>query len=404
MSEKGLYSEVKKKKMEALGKAKIVKAVEKHGKILSIKGQYDDPNKVMKHTYAAVKDDITPGKINKVDLNKYDLVVVGCPGNEISSKYFIKFREFVEQGGWLLTTDWVLKTIVEPLFPGYIRWNGEKTGDVVVSCSITDPSHPFMDGVVDSLKSYGKGKGKGPKSTAHPAMKQTFKWWLEDKSFPIDILRKNDVKVLIDSYEIKKKWGAAPVFVYFPFGQGVVAHFISHTHLQKGASKGKFASAIIITNLLDECIKFKYGLDAGRQRGGYQDLGSSGKPIQSSASWDQSFGQVVPPNTPQEYGHGQPIQQYQPSTTQQPGGGTPQLTPDPSKGIVPDFGGVAQAIENQLLPDPTIPCTICGRDFSTYQGKVMECNECHAMYHEECLVQQIDLEGVCKSCRRVLLY
>ena len=40
MSWKDLYSEVKKRKMEALDKKEVVQAVEKHGKILAISGRY----------------------------------------------------------------------------------------------------------------------------------------------------------------------------------------------------------------------------------------------------------------------------------------------------------------------------------------------------------------------------
>ena len=280
MSEKDLYSEVKKRKMEALGKASIVKAVEQKGRILSIQGQYDQPDKVMNYTYAAVKDTIKPNQFNKANLSNYDLVVIGCPGNEIPSEYYMRFREFVENGGWILSTDWVLRTIIEPIFPGYISWNGEKTADTVVACEIVEPQHPFMHGVIDSLKGFkGEDESKmGPKSlkaAQAPGMQPEFKWWLEDKSFPITILNPQEVKVLIRSYEIQKKWKAGPVFVYFTFGKGLVAHIISHTHLQKGASKGKFASAIILTNLLDECIKFKYGLESGRPRSGRPCAGPS---------------------------------------------------------------------------------------------------------------------------------
>ncbi len=163
MAEKSLYSEVKKRKMEALGKAAVVKQVEQHGKVLSIKGQYDQPDKVTSHMYAAVKDVINPGQFNKVTLSNYDLVVIGCPGNEIPGQFHPRFREYVENGGWILSTDWVLRTIVEPLFPGYIAWNGEKTADAVVACEIVDPSHPFLDGVIDSRLT------RSPKTCTRPA-------------------------------------------------------------------------------------------------------------------------------------------------------------------------------------------------------------------------------------------
>ena len=61
MSYKDLYSEVKKRKMEALNKKDIVKAVEKHGKILAVEGRFEKPKKVVENMYAAEKRTIKPG-------------------------------------------------------------------------------------------------------------------------------------------------------------------------------------------------------------------------------------------------------------------------------------------------------------------------------------------------------
>ncbi|MBY8982959.1 MAG: hypothetical protein KGD57_08425, partial [Candidatus Lokiarchaeota archaeon] len=52
---KNLYSEVRKRKIEALNKKDVVKAVEKHGRILAIEGEYEKPEKVIDHMYAAEK-------------------------------------------------------------------------------------------------------------------------------------------------------------------------------------------------------------------------------------------------------------------------------------------------------------------------------------------------------------
>ncbi len=405
--------------MEALGKASIVKAVEQKGKVLSIKGQYDQPDKVMNYCYAAVKDTIAPTQFNKTNISNYDLVVIGCPGNEIPSDLHLRFRDYVVNGGWILSTDWVLRTIVEPIFPGYISWNGEKTADAVVDCQIVEPNHPFMHGVIDSLKGY-KGGGDeskmGPKSlkaAQGPSVQPTFKWWLEDKSFPISVLNPQEVKVLIRSYEIGKKWRADPVFVYFNYGKGVVAHIISHTHLQKGASKGKFASAIILTNLLDECIKHKYGLEAGRQRSGYQDTNAPVGGISSSPAWDQSFMPVSSAPAPSTEGGYDPYTSAKASKAAQTGGYNPyalptegpsSYAPDPAQGVVPDFGGVAQAVEIQMVTDSTKMCPVCGQDFASSSGKIYECNACKAVYHEDCVQQQVNSDGTCKACNKVLLF
>jgi len=283
MSWKDLYSEVKAKKMAALGKKDVVKAVEKHGKILAIRGKYEKPERVIKYSYASVKDIIGPSQVPKTRLSNYDVVLIGCPGSEIPKSGMSKFRDYVMDGGWLLTTDWCLRTIVENVFPGYIRWAGEKTNDAVVQCELVDPHHPFLDGVLSEITSgkYSK-KGKGY-STEAP----TFSWWLEDKSFPITIDRPDAVHVLIKSDEIGLKWRKDPVLVYFDVGKkgGKVIHIISRTHLQKGKSKGKFVSALILTNILDEKVSAKYGVKRASSPQ-YDDYGGSAS--QPSIEWASS--------------------------------------------------------------------------------------------------------------------
>ena len=130
-----------------------------------------------------------------------------------------------------MSTDWCLRSIVEPIFPGYIRWNDKRTDDVVVVCQILEPNHPFLEGVQSEIR-----QAKWQKASPKAAKADEFKWWLENRSFPIQILNHNAVHVLIASWEIKQKWGEAPVLVYFDYGQmgGRVVHMISHTHLQKG--------------------------------------------------------------------------------------------------------------------------------------------------------------------------
>ena len=108
---KDIYSEVKKRKMEALNKNNVVKAVEKHGKILAVDGRFEKPKKIIQHMYASEKKIIKPNDILKTNLNLYDVVLIGCPGKADTLQSSIvqsKIREFVSNGGWLLTTDWCL--------------------------------------------------------------------------------------------------------------------------------------------------------------------------------------------------------------------------------------------------------------------------------------------------------
>ena len=247
-----LYSEVKRRKMQAQNKKKIVKAVEKHGGLLILEGKYEKAHQIFDYIYAKDKKILEGDEISKIldwDLNKYNLIIIGCPGLDVPTKAFPKLREYVQSGGWLLTTDWVLTSIIDKVFPGYIAPSENRTEDAIVKCQILDPEHPFLDGAISAMEDI--------QWSDDFSKINEFEWWLEYRSFPIIVLRKDVVKVLIASEEIEEKWGEAPVLVEFNFAHGKVIHMISHAHLQKGHSKGRYISALIITNIMDEAVKQK---------------------------------------------------------------------------------------------------------------------------------------------------
>lgn len=383
---KDLYSEVKAKKMAALGKQDVVKAVEKHGKILGIRGKYEKPEKVLKYCYANVKDVIKPEQVPKTNLSKYDVVLVGCPGSEIPKSGLSKFRDYVlEDGGWLLSTDWCLRTIVETAFPGYMHWGGEKTDDVVVPCELVDPYHPFLDGIYSEITS-GKYANSGPKSYKK---KPTFSWWLEDKSFPITIDRPELVHVLIRSEEIGRRWRRDPVFVYFDVGKhgGRVIHMISHAHLQKGGAKGHFVSAMILTNILDEKIGLKHGVKKKGVGPQYVDYNEAAQ--QSSIEWASS-----PDSSSQNAG-------YEAYTNPN----APGTSSGQSDGVSPELVGTAQVIEvtDKISIPSSQKCALGDGNFEGYEGRVFKCSGCGTLYHENCLNVQLQ-DGICKICERIFLF
>lgn len=378
MSMKDLYSEVKKRKMEALNKGDVVKAVEKHGKILAVSGKYEKPDKIIPHMYASEKKVIKPSEVMKADLDRYDVLLIGCPGTDIPNTAHTKIYQFVaEHGGWLITTDWAIRSIIEVIFPGYIKWNGGRTADVVVPCQILEPNHPFLEGLEMELqKAKYKGKAKSD---------EAFRWWLEDKSFPITILNYNAVKVLISSAELQQKWGESPVLVYFDLGKmgGRVIHFVSHTHLQKGKEKGKYASAIILTNILDEKVSYKVGIKSGASAAdNYVDPSQA---YQTSPSQGFTPGATPPPMSTTAFDNL--------GSSSGAGGGAGEI----------DFTGTSKITEVPNTYPETQKCALGDSNFVGYTGKILACKECGVPYHEQCLNVQIN-EGTCKICGRILLW
>ncbi len=380
MSFKDLYSEVKKRKMEALGKKEIVDAVEKHGKILGIKGRFEDPKKVISHMYASEKVVIKPRDILKTDLTPYDVVYIGCPGSEIPSTHHIKFVDYVDQGGWLITTDWALKFIVETCFPGFIKWNGNKTSqqDAIVKCEIMNPDHPFLAGVTKEIsQDKFKKAGSGLKSTE-------FRWWLEKRSFPIVVLNGTAVRVLISSWQLKNNWGSEPVLVEFGYGNkgGRVVHMISHAHLQKGGEKGKYASALIFTNILDEVVAQKKGIKR------------KGAPSYVDAS-DALKGGAHSPKVSQV-----PLEdQWVMSSSEK----AQYLTPSSSDSGLTGTAQVEEISVNDSSFSYSSKCVSCDFDFGDHEGKVYRCKGCKGLYHNNCLKIAMT-QGTCPKCNKILLW
>ena len=62
-------------------------------------------------------------------------------------------------------------------------------------------------------------------------------WWLEGSSYPIEVLDKKKVKVLVRSEELKRRYKHDPVIISFEWGKGVVYHMISHFYLQRSETR-----------------------------------------------------------------------------------------------------------------------------------------------------------------------
>ena len=155
---------------------------------------------------------VDPRHLDNLPLRPEQLLVVNCPG-EMSSVAIVRIRDFVANGGTLFTTDWALRHVVEPAFPGHVAYNGRSTGDDVVRIEVVDATSPYLAGVLDA--------------------ENDPQWWLEGSSYPITVVDPERVRVLIRSKELGEKYGEQAVAVVFPYGKGEVFHMISHYYLQR---------------------------------------------------------------------------------------------------------------------------------------------------------------------------
>lgn len=154
---------------------------------------------------------IQPEQVPQIDLKPDQIFIVNCPGY-INDDGLNKIKEFVKKGGFLFTTDWALLNVLEKIFPEYVKYNQRPTGDDCVRVEVVDKSNKFLEGLL-----------KGDQI-----------WWLEGSSYPIVILDKDNVQVLVTSKEMEQKYGEAPIVITFKYGDGgTVLHMTSHYYLQR---------------------------------------------------------------------------------------------------------------------------------------------------------------------------
>ncbi len=186
--------------------------------IIVVRGSYDH-GEVVFTAMEVPHMVIDPVQLPRIELNDEQILFINCPGSQIDREAHPKIKSFVESGGMLVTTDWALKHILEPIFPSFIKHNGINTRDDVVRVDFATDQDNFFAQFIDEQD--------------EPL------WWLEGSSFPITILDQEKVKVLAFSREMKTKYGEGAIIVSFEVGEGIVFHMTSHLYLQRSETRSQ---------------------------------------------------------------------------------------------------------------------------------------------------------------------
>lgn len=191
----------------------------KEGDIVCVRGTYDHIHLVLQAIGIPFAH-VSHSELLRMELKPEQTVYVNCP-SDFPPKGAKKLAKFVEEGGLLITTDWALKNVLEVGFPRTVRYSGTATGDEVVAVEIVDKEDNTLKGFIDQEKD------------ASPV------WWLEGSSYPIEVLDKEKVKVLVRSDELKRRYKHDPVIISFEWGKGCVYHMISHFYLQRSETRSQ---------------------------------------------------------------------------------------------------------------------------------------------------------------------
>lgn len=175
------------------------------GQVIEVKGQWDKADRPL--TAMGIPHTTIPARhLDDIDLSACRVLVINCAGT-IPRDARQKVRDFVANGGALLTTDWSLHNMLEACFPGYVRWNGWKSKSEVVDAEVLPAAQPLARGLVSNAG-----------------------WKLDLESQTIAVLDRQRVRVLARSSSLARqepdKQGILAVL--FPFGRGQVLHLIGH--------------------------------------------------------------------------------------------------------------------------------------------------------------------------------
>lgn len=180
------------------------------GFVLLVDGAHDHTDRVLGALRIPFRR-CPPAALAQRSLRGVRLLIVDCPG-DVGPRGVQRIRRFVESGGTLLSTDWTVLHVLEDAFPHLVRYTRRPTSDDVVRISRMEPD-PLLRWVFP------------PGRLAC--------WWLESKSYPVEVLDRRRVRVLLESHEMGRKYGSSVLAFTFRWGRGRVVHVVSHTYLQR---------------------------------------------------------------------------------------------------------------------------------------------------------------------------
>jgi hypothetical protein len=137
--------------------------------------------------------------------------MVNCTG-QLDGDARERVRRFVTAGGLLYTTDHAVHYLLEPAFPGYIRWNHKTSREEIFPMETAG-----YQGLLAKIGSAG-----------HPS------WQLAGGGYLFDVVDPQKVEVLMSSKLVAARYGAGTLGVRFRIGDGQVVHVTGHFFTQPG--------------------------------------------------------------------------------------------------------------------------------------------------------------------------
>jgi len=208
--------------------------------VLVVEGSYDHVETVLdllglKHECVSVK------RLEKTRLEGRRVLLINCSSEAPSLGTVERVRRFVEQGGYLLTTDWGIENVLRRAFPDYLKPIQRRGRNVITPNEVI------------SIKAVARARRHFLLSGT--TLADGAKWWLEESSYPFEVLKPDEVDVLIDSDDLEKEYGSRAVAATFRYGKGRVFHMLGHFYQKEGNLKGTFSTQRLTANFVIAAIR-----------------------------------------------------------------------------------------------------------------------------------------------------
>ncbi|MBX9687909.1 MAG: hypothetical protein K2X27_14480 [Candidatus Obscuribacterales bacterium] len=178
------------------------------------KGRWDDSSKPLR-AYGLSFQSIKTKQLEDYSLSNCKVLILDCAG-EIPRAAVQKVRDFVGNGGYLISTDWALQNVIERAFPGFVQWSGDKTDGVITDAFVIEADPSLLKGFSG----------------------RRFTWKLDRQSQCVRILNPSRVHIIARSSRLAHQDSqyrvlpdqiqAGALALEFEFGRGKVLHLVGH--------------------------------------------------------------------------------------------------------------------------------------------------------------------------------
>jgi hypothetical protein len=203
-------------------------------RILVVEGEFDKMERVL-DAYRIRYTLIQREQLLRRRYPRAKMICINCARQvpeDKRRKIVPRIKDFVQAGGWIITSDWAIEPYLTMGFPGHVRMR-DKTRhqpDTVVTVRQTSTS-PILDGVF--------------------SRRARTDWWLEETSTMFDVTP-GKVNVLIVSEDMQQRFGSRVVAFDFLSGRGRVLHLLGHFYQKDGNKMGIVGMHRLILNYLIE--------------------------------------------------------------------------------------------------------------------------------------------------------